>query len=474
VVAGADGAVAPSRDDAVVAASSQAIGGPLGVHARPHPWWTPLRSVLALVTLAGVLNLVHTAPCQSGAWWDGSAYADLCYSDIPLSYVVSGAGEGLRPYADGAGRYPPTADPAPVVVLAWAAAGAARVLTDTPDVGDRAEQRVAELARAPSLHREAVTYYAVYALAMIALMLALVALLLRLSGRRPWDAAAFALAPVLILAATIGWDLLGVTAAIAAVAVWSSERPIAAGVLLGTAVAAAVWPVAVLVALLPLAVRARQPRGWLAVTGVTSAVWALWQVPVLLLARDSWWGTVNHTLTGQVGYGSLWRLAAAYGRTAAAPLLVVLVVLGMALVVLAVLGLALGSQRQPRLPQVVVLLLIGGLVVWPVYSPQYVLWLLPFAVLARPRWRDLLIWQAGEVFYFLAIWWTLAGATADAGVDDTYAVAIAVRVAAELWLAGVVVRDILRPEHDPVRADLVTDDPAGGVLAERRPRPRAT
>ena len=41
-------------------------------------------------------------------------------------------------------------------------------------------------------------------------------------------------------------------------------------------------------------------------------------------------------------------------------------------------------------------------------------------------------------------------------------------VAATLWLCAMVVRDILRPEHDPVRAPhpdgTADDDPAGGVL----------
>jgi hypothetical protein len=44
--------------------------------------------------------------------------------------------------------------------------------------------------------------------------------------------------------------------------------------------------------------------------------------------------------------------------------------------------------------------------------------------------------------------------------DPFYRVAVIVRVAAELYLAVVVVRDVLVPRHDPVRADGLTDDPA--------------
>jgi len=422
------GVVAPTREDPLVAASSPAIGGRVGDHARQHPFWTPLRVVLALVTLAGALNLVHTAPCQTGAWWNGQSYANLCYSDVPITYVQSA----------------PSVDTAPVAALTWLAAAGARL----------ADQPLKQEAK-----REAETLYGLYAMLMFGAMLGLAALLVRLSGRRPWDGAAFAIAPVLVLAATIGWDLLGALLAVAAVFAWSRRRLVVAGVILGSAVATAVWPVLVLVAMLVLAVRSRQLAAAGVIAATTAVVWVAWQLPPLL-APGTWWDTVNHSLNGQIGYGSLWRLAAEYGLTVSSALLVRLVVVGLVLVLVAVVALAVRSRRPPRLPQLVLLLLIGALVVWPVYSPQYVLWLLPFAVLARPRWRDLLIWQAGEVAYFLAIWWTLSGATVDAGtVDKPYAVAIVVRVLAQLWLAGVVLRDVLHPEHDPVRADLVTDDP---------------
>ena len=97
-----------------------------------------------------------------------------------------------------------------------------------------------------------------------------------------------------------------------------------------------------------------------------------------------------------------------------------------------------------------------------VYYPQYVLWLLPLAVLARPRWRDILIWQAGEVFYFGAVWLYLGNYTASgaSGAPDRfYWVAIVVRVLAELYLIAVIVRDIVVPRKDPVREDGLTDDP---------------
>jgi uncharacterized membrane protein len=117
-----------------------------------------------------------------------------------------------------------------------------------------------------------------------------------------------------------------------------------------------------------------------------------------------------------------------------------------------------------------------------VYSPQYMLWLLPLLVLARPRWRDWLIFSAGELIYFVAIWWHLGGllTPGNNAADRVYWLAVLTRLAAQGYLVIMVVRDVLDPAADPVRADGV-DDPGGGVLDgaddatwfRRRPAPAA-
>jgi uncharacterized membrane protein len=132
-------------------------------------------------------------------------------------------------------------------------------------------------------------------------------------------------------------------------------------------------------------------------------------------------------------------------------------------------ALVLAAPRRPRLAAVLFLIVVAFVLTNKVYSPQYSLWLIPLAVMARPRWTSFLIWQAGEVIYFVAIWWYLAGygvEGADALQGPEYAVAILVRMLATLYLAALVVQDMLVPSYDPVRSDgepADEDDPGGGV-----------
>jgi uncharacterized membrane protein len=120
-------------------------------------------------------------------------------------------------------------------------------------------------------------------------------------------------------------------------------------------------------------------------------------------------------------------------------------------------------HRRPRFAQLAFLVVAAFLLTNKVWSPQYSLWLLPLAVLALPRWRPLLLWQASEAIVWVLLMLSFAG-EANKGLSIyPFLNAALVRDALVLMLVYLVVRDIMRPDKDLVRI-AGDDDPSGGVL----------
>jgi uncharacterized membrane protein len=115
--------------------------------------------------------------------------------------------------------------------------------------------------------------------------------------------------------------------------------------------------------------------------------------------------------------------------------------------------------------QVAFLLVAGFLLLNKVYSPQYALWLLPLAVLARPRWRSLLVWQVSEALVWVLTMLYYLG-TENRGVEvEWFFLAVLVRDAVLVALVVLVAREMRRPDDDVVRTSWPgVDDPAGGPL----------
>jgi uncharacterized membrane protein len=143
-----------------------------------------------------------------------------------------------------------------------------------------------------------------------------------------------------------------------------------------------------------------------------------------------------------------------------------LAVLGILLALVAGALLALVPERRPRVAQVAFVVLSVVVLTGKAWPVQASLWLLPLAALARPRWRDHLVWAAAEATYFVAVWlYVAAGSTADRALPATwYGVITLVRIAGLLWLVSCVVRDVLYADGDPVRA-AGEDDPLGGPVS---------
>ncbi|RZU72400.1 putative membrane protein [Micromonospora kangleipakensis] len=465
----------PSRSDGFVRGVSEVIGGPLGDHAvaldrpagREGRFWTAARIVLALVCLTLALHWVQKSPCQDGAWQNNVQYTRLCYTDVLALYYAEGLNEGKVPYADHPVEYP---------VLTGYFMGALGLPVHALGVDN------------PGIN-QGQWFYNLNALVLSALAVATVAVILALRRRRPWDAALFALAPALLLTATVNWDLLAVGLAAFGLLAWARSRPslngallaALAGVLLGLGGAAKMWPLFILGPILVLAVRAG--RVWAALLSIiTAAVTVvLVNLPVAIPYRESWGRFFELNTTRPIDWGTLWYIGryldgkvspAAPGDlgpfewlNANIPTLNWLSYLLFGLACVGVAALALLAPRRPRLAQLAFLVVAAFLIFSKVWSQQFVLWLLPLAVLARPRWGAFLAWQLAEVCYFAAFYGELLGAATSRPVfpEGIFVLAASLRLITVAVLCGFVIRDILHPERDAVR-HTYADDPDGGVL----------
>jgi uncharacterized membrane protein len=439
----------PTRDDPVAAALSEVVGGPVGRRARPHSWWTPVRVVLAAFTVVFAIGLVQKYPCGETHWSSETVrYSKMCYSDVPYLYTERGFAQQHWPYAGSDGRFEPMEYPVLTSYFAWAASRITALMPSGPSEQVREATPVANLWGLPGMATEVNTYFLVTAVLLFLCGLGSVLFLAGASPGRPWDAMAFALSPVLLLSGLVNWDLLAVLFTAGALWAWVRGRPVLTGVMVGLGVAAKLYPLLLLGAFLVDAlwggVDRRRLRRWGLAVGAAAGAWLLVNLPALLSDPSTW--TYFWTFNSDRGadLGSLWLLLDQLGLHSDAHRinLVSGAVLGLACLGILVLGLR--APRRPAVAQVAFLVVGAFLVVNKVYSPQYVLWLLPLAVLARPRWRDLLIWQACEVLYFAAVWIYLGGWLApSSGSDATaYQLAIVVRVVGELFLIALVARDV--------------------------------
>jgi hypothetical protein len=341
-----------------------------------------LLAVLATTALGILFGYLGKAPC-TGPTFDQFGispnfglhkYDKLCYSDVQQLWVGRGVREHTFPYLHGSlvpdpnqpqGNLVGGAVEYPIVtgIFMWFAG-----LFATDD-GE---------------------YLKVTALLLAPFGLLTAGILAKLSGRRAFIWAA---APALVLYSVHNWDFLATACVAGAVWAWSRDRPGLAAALLGLGAATKIYPGFFALPLLLDRVYLRDPRGAARVVAGTAGVWLLINLPFLLANPDGWWATYQFQArrVPDLTTNSIWF----WGLPDLRPATVdhwsfALIALSWLLAVGAGWWLAGRTGRYPWL-QVSAAMLCSFLLFNKVYSPQYVLWLLPFFVLLRVRWG----WWAG-------------------------------------------------------------------------------
>ncbi|MCX6396985.1 MAG: glycosyltransferase 87 family protein [Propionibacteriales bacterium] len=455
----------PTHQDPVATALSEVVGGPAGKRARPHPWWTPVRVILAVFTVVFGLAVLQKAPCGASDWSDTALrYRAMCYSDVPYLYTGRGFAEHRWPYGDNARTYTTTGDdgvavpesyetmeyPVLTSYFVWGASLLTAVVPSGPSQEVRQNTSIGALWSLPGMAREVNTNFLITAILLFCCGLGAMYFLSGASPGRPWDAMAMAASPTLLVTGLVNWDLLAVLFTAGALWAWARGRPVLAGVMVGLGVAAKLYPLFLLGAFLVDAIRRRKLDRFGLAALATAASWLVVNLPAIADNANAWKLFWSFNSDRGADLGSFWLVIAQNGTTVTPHTINVVSAVFFALACAAVFALGLAAKKRPQVAQVAFLVVAAFLLVNKVYSPQYVLWLLPLAVLARPRWRDLLIWQACELFYFGAVWLYLGGWLAPAGgdVSTTYHLAIVVRMAGEIYLMILVATDVWTAESD--------------------------
>ena len=412
--------------------------------------------------VAALLGFADKLPCSSGGEWNSftGQFRDACYTDIYPLYYSEGLSSGKAPYTGHPVEYPVLTGGL-MQFASWLVHG----VTDP-------------FARGQDF------YYVTVVLLSLCLIAGVIATAytagshgvsrsgLRDPGVR--TAVMVALSPGLILAAFVNWDLLAMALTAGGLAFWAARQQVWAGVLLGLAVAAKFYPLLIFAALLLVCVRAGKLRAFLVTLGAGLVAWLAVNLPIALVAPAGWGRFYAFSRSRAADWGSVWYMFETYrvpgvGNSSLGQLNLMSSV-AFAAACVAIVLLVFMAPRRPRLPQVCFLLLAAFLMLNKVWSPQYVIWLVPLAVLARPRLWPYLLWQAAEVAYFFGIWgyftylYTAPGTPGYTGISPGwYFATVAARLITVGLLGFFVVKDILHPERDVVRVP-GTDDPAGGVL----------
>lgn len=457
-------AVAASRDDPLLRHLAERIGGPAGRRLRPR--WRPAQVLLVLTVVAILLSALTSQYCRINGWGGVGVYHAGCYSDISALYSSRGLEqEPFSPLiAPGYFEYP---------VLTSVIAALAAALTGWLMSVELLEGVLWEPERASLL------YWDLSFAAAALVWLVLVLVVMKAAGARPWDAAIVATSPAIIFGIGINWDIWAVAAMALAVLAFNRGAHVSAGVMIGVGVSFKLFPLFMLGAVLVLVLRRDTGLGMpVFLRTLLGAVlsWLVLNVPAMLLSFSSWSQFFELSAERGAGYSSPWHiwqvLAERSGGTGLSADTISLWSFGLfAASCAGILVLGLLAPQPPRMVQLLFLIVAAFLIFNKVYSPQFMIWLVPLIALAIPRWRDVLIWQGFQMLHFWAIWMYLAGIVGDQDPQHSfdsllYVAAVLGHIGATVYLMVQVARGIWDPSRDPVRSSAaVLDAPAPQLRA---------
>lgn len=375
------------------------------------------RTLIVLVLLASLFSFAKFSHCETSGWATPDQYIHACYSDIPALYGTRGLDKNSWPFAsdDNSVEYP--------VITAMVM----YVLSFT--------------ANSPMI------YFNINIFFLVLLFLATAAVVRKI---RPEFAYLIVVAPAMIASLFINWDLWAIATMMLAIYWFDRKQFLYSSLALAVSISTKFLPVFLLIPIAFILWREAKVKELVKYVVIVTGTWVAINAPFALTTPTGWWRFYKLNLERGADWGSIWLALQELGINFTN--LNYLSILLLLIVLTSVATLLFELKYTPTLASVAFIVLAAVMIASKVYSPQYVLWLTPLAVIALTHTKDLhafWLWQATEVMYHVAIWQHIATVTgAKFGLAATpFAILTLLRIAGTIYLMAVLARRALQARN---------------------------
>jgi uncharacterized membrane protein len=375
------------------------------------------RTLLVLAVLASLVSFAKFSHCESTSWATPDQYVHACYSDLPALFGARGLDKNDWPYTSESNsvEYP---------VLTGLVMFVTAIFVDSP-----------------------LDYFK---LNIIFLALLFIGLVLLIRKMKPEFNYLVPLAPAMIASLYINWDLWAIITMMLAIYWFDRKSYVLSAVAIGISISTKFLPVFLILPIAFILWRQNRMKELLKYLITTTLIWLAINLPFALTTPTGWWRFYKLNLEREADWGSIWLAFNQLGLSLTNLNYLSLLVLLIGITSIAIFLFEIKST--PTLASVAFIVLATVMVASKVYSPQYVLWLTPLAVIALTSAKDLpafWVWQGGEVIYHIAIWQHLATVTgATFGLPaGGYALLTLLRIATTLYLIWTLAKRALQARN---------------------------
>ena len=363
-----------------------------------------VRTLVVLALFAALISFGKFSHCEGSNWATPDQYIHACYSDLPSLFGARGLDNSAWPYAsnENSVEYP---------VITGIIMYATSFVANSP-----------------------VSFFNVNIFFLVLLFLVTVLIVRKI---RPEFSYLVPVAPAMIASLFINWDLWAIATMLLAIYWFDRKAEVASAVALGIAVSTKFLPIFLLIPIAIIFFRQEQIAKLFKYLAITITTFAAINLPVALKTPEGWWRFYDLNLNRGSDWGSVWYALSNLGLDLTHQNYLSVLCLAIGLSALTIFLLQL--RTPPTLAHTAIFVMIIVMAVSKVYSPQYVLWLTPLAIIAMIDKRELTVfwfWQGAEVMYHLAIWQHLAQVTgAKFGLPVVaYSVITLIRIGASILL----------------------------------------